>query len=49
MNIWVFIALQRNRFGGNLDSGVVDMNAYIIELQGTHKVYFLAILLLAIR
>jgi hypothetical protein len=49
MNSWVFIALQRNRFEGNLDSVVVDMNAYITELQGTHKVYFLAILLLPIR
>ncbi|KAJ6884472.1 hypothetical protein NC652_031474 [Populus alba x Populus x berolinensis] len=34
---WLYFLMKRNRFEGNLDSGVVDMNAYIIELQGTHK------------
>ncbi|KAI9383504.1 hypothetical protein POPTR_013G094650v4 [Populus trichocarpa] len=34
---WLYFLMKRNRFEGNLDSVVVDMNAYITELQGTHK------------
>ena len=35
------VLIQNARIEGNLDSGIVDMKANIIELQGNPKVNFL--------
>lgn len=38
------LLIQNARIEGNLDSGIVDMKANIIELQGTPKVCSLTFL-----
>lgn len=38
------LLVHNARIEGNLDSGIVDMKANIIELQGTPKVWFCVIL-----
>lgn len=42
MNIFDLL-IQKARIEGNLDTGIVDLKANVIELQGTPKVIFFAL------